>query len=246
MTDPLLVRHEGEIDIVSMNRPARLNALDETLTRALLDYFEQRRRDGTVRVILLTGSGRGFCAGADVRAFTAQGERPLEGLWDGDWRLRDLIWAMRACPQPVIALVNGPAAGGGLAFVLASDVVIAAEGAVFVPAFGSVGLSGAELGVAWRLQRAVGTALARDMCFTGRTLSAPEALQFGLASRVVAGSALMDCGLACARDMLAMAPDALRLTKRSMDAALESGFAATMELEERAQLLMMMRGATKF
>jgi enoyl-CoA hydratase/carnithine racemase len=236
---PLIIKKHREADWLMLNRPQRLNALDETLTIELLEYFEARRRDRSTRVIVLTGAGRGFCSGADLRAKVEDGEKPLEGLMNGDWRLRDLMSAMRDCPQPIIALVNGPAAGGGLALALASDVVVAAESAVFLTAFIDIGISGAELGVSWRLQRAVGTALARDMCFTNRKVSAREALECALVSRVVADTELAGEGLRIVDAMLRAAPDALRLTKRSLDAALESGFCATMEMEERAQLFLL-------
>jgi enoyl-CoA hydratase/carnithine racemase len=149
---------------------------------------------------------------------------------------------MRACPQPLIALVHGAAAGGGFALALACDVIVAAESAVFHPAFLKVGLTGAELGVAWRLQRMMGLSRAREMLLANRPIDAPEAFAAGLVSRVVADDALDAYGRELAGDMLSAAEDALRLTKRTLDAALETGSVdASMELEERAQMLMIQR-----
>jgi len=236
----LEVEEIGDIRRVTMNRPGRLNALNQTLTEELLAYFEARRRDTAARVIVISGAGRGFCSGADLKA----GGQPdaLRDGPDGDWYLRDLMKAMRGCPQPIIALVRGPAAGGGLAIALASDVIVAGESAVFHTAFIKIGLSGAELGAAWRLQRTMGLSRAREALLTGRPIDAQDALRTGLVSAVVADGALDEHGLALARAMTEARPDALRLTKRSLDAALEIGsFDAAMELEERAQMLMIAR-----
>ena len=239
----LIVEEIGEIRRVTLNRPERLNALNQPLTEALLAYFEARRRDLSARVIVIRGAGRGFCSGADLKA-AGQPDALRDGP-DGDWFLRDLMKAMRACPQPIVSLVKGPAAGGGLAIALASDVIVAGQSAMFHTAFIKVGLSGAELGAAWRLQRTMGLSRAREALLTGRPIDAADALRTGLVSAVVADHALDEHGLDLARDMLAAQPDALRLTKRSLDAALEIGSAdAAMELEERAQMLMIARRRT--
>jgi enoyl-CoA hydratase/carnithine racemase len=238
--DILQVEHLGEVERVTLNRPARLNALNQPLTDALLAYFEGLRRKTATRVVILRGAGRAFSAGADLKA----GGTP-EALQDGpngDWTLRDMQKAMRACPQPIIALVRGPAAGGGLTLALAADVVVAAESAAFHPAFIAVGLSGAELGVSWRLQRAIGVSKAREMLLGGRPLKAEAALAAGLVSAVTPDDQLDAYGEALAADMLKARPDALRLTKRTLDAALESpSLEVAYELEERAQMLMIAR-----
>jgi enoyl-CoA hydratase/carnithine racemase len=238
--DVLQIEEIGEIHRVTMNRPERLNALNQTLTEALLGYFEARRRDTGTRVIILSGAGRGFTAGADLKAM-GQPDALRDGP-DGDWYLRDLMKAMRGCPQPVISLVRGPAAGGGLAIALASDVIVAGETAVFHTAFIKIGLSGAELGAAWRLQRTMGLSRAREALLTGHPIDAQEAWRTGLVSSVQPDAALDAHGLILAQAMCEARPDALRLTKRSLDAALEIGSAdAAMELEERAQMLMIAR-----
>jgi enoyl-CoA hydratase/carnithine racemase len=231
---------DGGLERLTMNRPDRLNALNHPMAEALLAHFESRRRDQATRVILVTGAGRAFSSGADLKAL-GQPDALQDGP-RGDWVLRDLMKAMRACPQPVVSLVRGPAAGGGLAIALASDIIVASETARFHSAFINVGLSGAELGTSWRLQRAIGISRAREMLYTGRPLPAAEALSLGLVSAVVADGELDAYGLALAADMLKAQPDALRLSKRSFDATLEAiSFDAALELEERAQMLMIHR-----
>ena len=238
----LQVEAEDGYELVTLNRPDRLNALNQPLADALLAYFESKRRDATCRVILVRGAGRGFCSGADLKA-GGQPDRLRDGP-NGDWVLRDLMKAMRACPQPIIALVHGAAAGGGLAIALASDVIVAAESAAFHPAFIKIGLSASELGVSWRLQRTIGISAAREMLLTGRPMNAAAALRTGLVSQVVADEALLDAGLAMAGEMLRAAPDALRISKHTLDSALEiADFATALEFEERGQITMIRQGA---
>ncbi len=239
MSEILLVETAGAVQRVTLNRPERLNALNQPLSDALLKHFESLRRNEEVRVVILTGSGRAFCSGADLKAAGSE-DRLLDGP-KGDWSLRDLMKAMRACPQPIICLVRGAAAGGGLALALASDVIVASESAAFHSAFIRVGLSGAELGAGWRLQRTIGISRAREALLAGRPIPAKDALASGLVSAVVAEDALDAYGEALAADMIKAMPDALRLTKRSLDAGLEMSVDAAMELEERAQMLMIAR-----
>lgn len=242
MDEPILnvERLEGGLERLTLNRPSRLNAMNQPMAEALLAYFESRRRDESTRVILIRGAGRGFSSGADLKAF-GQPDALQDGP-KGDWVLRDLMKAMRACPQPLVALVHGPAAGGGLALALACDIIVASETAAFHSAFINIGLSGAELGVSWRLQRAIGVSRAREMLYAGRPLHAADALRCGLVSAVVAEADLDAYGLALAADMLKARPDALRLSKRSFDATLDAvSLDTAMEIEERAQMLMIAR-----
>ena len=237
-TDILLVEElEGGLQRLTMNRPERLNAVNHAVAEGLLAHFEALRRRTDVRVVIVRGAGRAFSAGADLKA-TGTPEALRDGP-NGDWVLRDLMKAMRACPQPIIATVRGAAAGGGLAMALASDVILASESAAFHSAFINIGLSGAELGVSWRLQRTIGLSKARETLLAGRPLSAQAALAAGLVSEVTSEEGLDEAGLSLAKDMLRAAPDALRLTKRTLDAALEANsYDAAMEIEERAQMLM--------
>jgi len=241
--DHLSIDRAGAVETVTLDRPGRLNALNQPLADSLLAYFRAKQRDGDIRVILIRGAGRGFCSGADLKA-GGQPDQLRDGP-NGDWVLRDLMKAMRACPQPVIALVHGAAAGGGLAIALAADVIVAGESAAFHPAFIKIGLSGSELGVSWRLQRTIGVSRAREMLLTGRPMMAADALRYGLVSSVVADAELGGHGMALAEDMLRAAPDALRLSKRTFDATLEIGsFDAALELEERGQIQMIRAGGS--
>jgi enoyl-CoA hydratase/carnithine racemase len=237
VSDILLIEKSSAIEHVTLNRPDRLNALNQPLADALLAYFEGKRRVTDTRVILMSGAGRGFCSGADLKA-GGQPDRLQDGP-NGDWVLRDVLLAMRACPQPIVALVHGAAAGGGLAIALAADVIVAGESAAFHPAFIKIGLSGSELGVSWRLQRMIGLSRAREMLLTGRPLHASDALTTGLVSKIVPDAELQGYGMALAEDMLKAAPDALRVSKRTFDATLEiPDFATALELEERGQIQM--------
>jgi enoyl-CoA hydratase/carnithine racemase len=237
MADILSVERRGETDWVTLNRPERLNAINQPLSEALLAYFEARRRDTEARVIVLSGAGRAFCSGADLKA-GGQPDRLRDGP-QGDWMLRDTLKAMRACPQPIVALVQGAAAGGGLAIALAADIIVAGASAAFHPAFIKIGLSGSELAVSWRLQRTIGISRAREMLLTGQPMSADDALSAGLVSRVVADDQLGGEGARLAEEMLKAAPDALRISKRTFDATLEGlSYDAALELEERGQIQM--------
>jgi enoyl-CoA hydratase/carnithine racemase len=238
MTDEILkVERRSEVEHVTLNRPDRLNALNQPLTEALLAYFEGKRRQTEVRVIVLTGAGRAFCSGADLKA-AGQPDRLQDGP-NGDWTLRDLLKAMRACPQPIVALVKGAAAGGGLVIALAADIIVAGESAAFHSAFIKIGLSGSELACSWRLQRTIGISRAREMLLTGRPMLAADALSAGLVSAVVPDGELEAYGEALAGDMLKAAPDALRISKRTFDATLQTpDFDTALELEERGQIQM--------
>lgn len=235
--DILTVDRRDAVDWVTLNRPDRLNAINQPMSEALLAYFEGRRRETDTRVIVLAGAGRAFCSGADLKA-SGSPDRLRDGP-NGDWMLRDTLKAMRACPQPIVALVQGAAAGGGLALALASDIIVAGTTAAFHPAFIKIGLSGSELAVSWRLQRTIGVSRAREMLLTGQPMSAEEAYRTGLVSKVLPDDQLAAEGARLAEDMLKAAPDALRISKRTFDATLEGlSFEAALELEERGQIQM--------
>ena len=232
----------GGLQRVTLNRPDRLNALNQPMAERLLAHFEGLRRDRDVRVVILHGAGRAFCAGADIKA--AGGPDALRDGLRGDWVLSDVVRAMRGCPQPLIATVRGAAAGGGMAIALTCDVIVASGSASFHPAFIGIGLSGSELGMGWRLQRTIGLSRARETLLTGRAISADEALAWGLVSAVTPEESLDGHGEVLARAMLKAASDALRMSKRALDAALEQpSFAAAVEAEERNQILMVHRDA---
>ncbi len=227
--------------LLRLNRPERLNALDEVLVASLTSTFAAIAGERDVRVVVLTGAGRGFCSGLDVRDF---GPSMLDATDPALDRLRfqemmaSLPLAIRALPQPVIAAVNGPAVGGGLALCLASDVRICGASAAFANASILLGLSGAEMGMSYYLPRIVGLSVAADWMLTGRTVSADEAYQRGLVSELVDDSRLVDRALELASQIAAHSPLGVQLTKRALQVNTDApDLFAAVELENRNQLI---------
>jgi enoyl-CoA hydratase len=176
------------VRLITLNRPGRLNAIDDTLVADLHGALDQVA-DDDCRVVVLTGAGRGFCAGFDMKssrgADFAEGRRhPVAATLRGQTRLADLVRRLRTLRPPVVAAVNGPAAGGGFALALAADIRVAAPGAVFVVANVRLGLSGGEMGIAYLLPRIVGGGRAAELMLTGRSLSAQEAERYGLVTTI--------------------------------------------------------------
>ena len=201
-----------------------------------------------VRVVVITGEGRGFCAGADLSdalAFkdTEAFSEPESYLRIAQERYSNLILGLRKIPQPIIAAVNGPAAGGGFAIALASDVRLASPEAYFVASFINIGLSGGELGCSYFLPRLVGLSHAADILYTGRKVKADEAERIGLVSRVVPREELMETALSYARIMLGKSAGGLRLTKRVLDQNIDApSLEAAVNLENRNQSIMVFSG----
>jgi enoyl-CoA hydratase len=227
---------------VTLNRPERLNAMNHALVSDLYDALDALADDRSCRVILLTGSGRGFCAGLDLTegasppATTAMG-RAQAGM-TVQKLIAGLVPKMRSIPQPIIAAVNGAASGGGLALALASDVRVAAASARFNVAFIRVGLSGCDIGVSWLLPRLIGASRAFELLLTGRLIDASEADRIGLVSRVVADNAVVDAALETAELIVGNSPFGVRMTKEVMWSQLEIGsLQAGIDLENRTQVL---------
>jgi enoyl-CoA hydratase/carnithine racemase len=207
----------------------------------LQQTFASLAADLGVRVVILTGTGRGFCSGIDVRDF---GPGMLDASDPAIERMRfqekmaALPNAVRALPQPVIAAVNGPAVGGGMALCLASDVRICSASASFANAAILLGLSGAEMGMSYYLPRIVGLSVAADWMLTGRRIPAEEALQRGLVSELVDDEHLLDRAIERASEIAALAPLAVQMTKRTLQVNTDaSGLSAAVELENRNQVI---------
>jgi len=212
MSDAILqVERRGAVDWVTLNRPQQLNALTPRLAAALADYFAAAERDETLRVVVLRGAGAAFCAGLDIKAFSEGGGRE-----PGLERLGELVCRMRACPQPIVAAVRGAACGGGFALALAADLRIFGRSARMNAAFVKLGLSGCELGLSYFLPRFVGLSVASELMMTGRFLDAQRAYDLGLAGRVVDDADLDAEAQALVDELLAVSPDGLRQTKRSL------------------------------
>lgn len=243
MKNELLINRDGAVMTVTLNRPHRRNAATPQLFDELGEFFTQRRRDRDCRAIILRGAGEHLCVGLDLLDDSTD-DIFIAGLADGDWLLTDVLRAMRACPQPIICLASGSVAGAGLIFALHSDIVLASEGSFFTTAFINLGLSGTELGVAWWLQRTMGLSLAREMVFTSARIEAQRAMACGMVSDVVPTDQLHAAGQAMAEQIAAHSQEALRLTKRNLDLALQSPLLETSyELEERAQIKRSQSGA---
>jgi enoyl-CoA hydratase/carnithine racemase len=194
------------IATITLNRPERLNALAEIMERELRDAMQAAAEDREVRVIVLTGAGRGFCAGGDVTGFgnvvpedvIRRGQQPFDANRRADYQTR-CSW-FPAIPKPIIAMVNGPTAGLGLLYALFCDVRFAAEEAVFTTAYSRRGIS-AEFGMAWILSKIVGHANALELLLSGRKVAGPEALRLGLVHQVYPGDQLAEATRAYAREM---------------------------------------------
>src|SRR5262249_9075702 len=185
--ETLHVRNEGAVDWLTLNRPDSLNALNRTMMLELQHYFGELGIDHSVRVVVLTGAGRSFCAGLDLKDTSADDlAGPASGL-RVQRRVSEIVLRMRRAPQPIIALVNGPASRGGFALALASDIRIAASSARMNSAAIRIGLSGCDVGISYFLPRLVGSAIASELLLTGRFIDARRALAGGLVSVVGAG-----------------------------------------------------------
>jgi enoyl-CoA hydratase/carnithine racemase len=235
-------RPRPEIIRLELRRPERLNALSSELIVAVHAALDDAASDAACRVIVLTGGGRGFCAGMDLRDFGQPpgplGRDEIQRTLAVQRQIASLIPHLRAVPQPIIAAVNGPATGAGMALVLGSDIRIAANSARFSAAYIRIGLSSCDNGVSWLLPRLVGAGRAHEVMLTGRLFDADEALRIGLVTDVVPDDELSDVALAKAEEIAANSAFAVALTKEGMWAALETpGLHAAMVMEDRQQAL---------
>jgi len=233
----LIVREEGAIAWVTMNRPERLNALNNSLVDALRGYFQGLSSRSAVRVVVLQGAGRAFCAGYDLKDAQVAGKGVSE-MMDGQHAIRDIMHAMRRCPQPIISIVQGAASGGGFALALASDIRLATSDARMNAASIRLGLSGCDMGVSYFLPRMVGMSVASHYLLTGRFLNAARALQLGLVGAVGSLDDMVQEAGALAQDMLGATPLGLRMTKEALGHAIDAGsMEAVTAMEDRNQIL---------
>ncbi len=201
------------IATITLDRPDALNALTIALKQELLAAFRSVGRDRSVRAVVLTGAGRAFCAGQDIKERLQPDAPPL--AVELRERYNPIIAAMRALDQPIVGAINGVAAGAGASLAFACDLRLAAEGASFVLAFGRIGLV-PDSGATWFLPRLVGPAKAAELALLGDSLSATDAERFGLVAKVVPADALATEAHAMAARLAGLAPRALALTKRAL------------------------------
>ncbi len=230
------------VTLLTLNRPERLNAMSHELVADLHASLEGVRGDRDCRVVVITGAGRGFCSGLDLKGAGdppgADGLGRAQAGMTGQQHIATLIPHLRSLRQPVIAAVNGPAAGGGLALALGCDVRIAAASARFNVAFVRIGLSGCDIGVSWLLPRLIGASRAWELLLSGRIIDAAEADRIGLVLRVVPDDRLLDEALLVAESIAANSPMGVWMTKEVMWAQLEVGsLQAGIDLENRTQIL---------
>jgi len=231
MMPDLIETVEHGVATLTFNRPERMNALSTPIMEGLLQGLPRLAGDPAVRVIVLTGAGRAFCAGGDVKSMAEGGERRSAAEATAHLRSRmEVSRILHELPKPTIAMINGPAAGAGLAFALACDLRIAGASAKLVTAFVKVGLSG-DFGGSFFLTRLVGTAKARELYFTGRPIDAQEALSLGLVNRVVADDQLGDTTMELAKSLAQGPHIALSLMKRNMNCAEAAGLAELLDVE---------------
>jgi enoyl-CoA hydratase/carnithine racemase len=243
MSDLLLIDEPApHVRRLTLNRPEQLNTMTAELCEALHEAVSEAAATRACRAVILTGAGRGFCAGLDLHGYGAAPEN------DGSDAARDrlanqqhmsrLVLALRALPQPVIAAINGPAAGFGLALALGCDIRLGAPQAVFRVAFVNIGVSNCDMGTSWLLPRLIGASRAHELMLTGRRFDAQEALRIGLLADVADDGLLQERALEAAAQIAALAPWGVRLTKQGMWSALEiPSEQAAIEYEDRQQIM---------
>ncbi|BEV00323.1 enoyl-CoA hydratase/isomerase family protein [Novosphingobium olei] len=235
----IAIEKRGDADWLTLNRPDALNSISSEMVAELNDYFGKLYHDRSVRVVVMRGAGRGFCAGLDIKERSEErGEIPFGGGFGFQGWLADVYIKMRRCPQPIVSLIHGPACGGGFAFALASDIRIAGESARMNAAFIKLGLSSCDMGVSYFLPRIVGAGIASELMLTGRFIHAQRALAVGLVSEVVPDDQLEKAGESWVEDLLAASPMGLRMTKEGINVSVDgSSLEHVMALENRNQLM---------
>ena len=220
------------IGTITLDRPDALNSLDAALKGELLAVIRAADRDPAVRAVILTGAGRAFCAGQDLKERLEPDPTPLDV--EVRERFNPIVLAMRRSPKPIVAAVNGVAAGAGASLAFAADLRIAAESATFVLAFGRIGLV-PDSGASWFLPRLVGAAHAAELVYLSDPMPAEEALRIGLISQVVPAEHLMDHARTLATKIIQGSPSAIALTKRALARSLEVGLVEALDHEASLQ-----------
>src|SRR5215475_4225581 len=244
MSEPstITVETSGAIEIVSLNRPAQLNAVTPEMIAEVTDYFAALQGRPTTRVVILRGNGRAFCAGAALgsEAFAAPGKgRPRRQL-RMQQNYSGVIRLMRSCPQPIVGLVHGAACGAGFSLLLACDVRFAAPDAKMNAAYIRVGVGGCDMGSGYLLPRLVGLSVASEFLLTGRFLKADRALAIGLVSEIAPADELLAKGVDFASEMLRVSPMGLRLTKQALNALIDApSLDAALMMEDRQQVILL-------
>ncbi|KRF21136.1 enoyl-CoA hydratase [Nocardioides sp. Soil797] len=225
--------------VATLDRPDRYNAMTNQMFAEIERMSLDLNDEDDLRVLVMTGAGKAFCAGYDLADAEELSSLGAIGMLNQQERAARALVAVRSLRVPVIAAVNGAAAGGGLALALQADIRLASPEAKFNAAFVRIGLSAGDLGTSWLLTRLVGPAVTSDIAFTGRMVKADEAEKIGLVNSISKDGALMDDALALAAQIVANSPGGVQLSKRALHANMEVGsYAAGLELENRGQALL--------
>ena len=236
-TDSLILERRGAVATVLFNRPESLNAFTPEMNLALADLVRRLREDEAVRVVVFTGAGRAFSAGADLKALAASGGRSAavgyERVKAAGLRTAEIM----EFPKPTIAAVNGVAAGFACAIAFACDVILAAESASFVMSFSKIGYV-PDAGVSFFLPRLVGLPRAKELFFRAEPVSAEEAVRIGLANRVVRNGSVVEEAIALAGEIARRPATALRMGKAILNRSLGADFRTVVELEAEAQAVL--------
>jgi 2-(1,2-epoxy-1,2-dihydrophenyl)acetyl-CoA isomerase len=231
----LLEAKENGVAWLTLNRPERLNALSPEMTGSLTETLQRLATDREVGAIVITGAGRGWCSGGDVKTMESRGrDQSVEDRVEGLRRAHQLPLLMRNCPKVIIAAINGPVAGAGLGLALACDLRVASKSARFGTAFARIGYSG-DYGGTWSLTRLVGTAKARELYFLADVIDAEEAHRLGMVNRVVEDDKLRDEAMTLARRLADGPRVALGYIKKNLFAAETEPFQTVLDLEAEHQ-----------
>jgi enoyl-CoA hydratase/carnithine racemase len=236
----VLTMHDGGVAVLTLNRPDVLNAVDGQMRIELAEAVERAGRDDSIRAVVLTGAGRGFCAGGDIKGMEERLSAPPGSVADYGWRrqrsLHHTVMRLHALEKITIAAVNGPAAGLGADLALICDFIVASEAASFVMSFVLRGLV-PDGGGMYTLPRRIGLAKAKELIFTGRRLNGQEMLDVGIADRLVPADDLLSTAIGWAADFAKQSPTALGLAKSIMNGAFESTLEATLAAGAQAQAM---------
>lgn len=232
---------ESGVATLTLDRPDRLNALTFEVYDELRRTFYALSEEPDVRVVVITGSGKGFCSGGDVEDIIGRlFERDMRGLLEFTRMTCDLILAIRRCRKPVLAALNGTVAGAGAVIATACDMRVAAESAKIAYLFTRVGLSGADMGAAWMLPRIVGLAKASELLMTGDFISAEEAHRIGLYNRVVADGTSLEAATELAEKLSRGPSFAIEITKDALNREASMDLAGALEAEAQIQAALML------
>jgi 2-(1,2-epoxy-1,2-dihydrophenyl)acetyl-CoA isomerase len=235
MYEAIILTTDGPVATIKLNRPDKLNAFGGPMREELLDAIARIHSDEELRVLVITGEGRGFSAGGDIDHLKQLREsQNEEGFRRALSQGQQITHALLSLPKPVIAAVNGPCAGAGFSFALGCDIRIASDVATFGASFARIGLH-PDWGGSWLLPRLVGSANACELIFTGRMISAQEAERIGLVNRVVPHDQLMPTVMELASTMANNAPRVLRLAKESIYRSLTSDLETAVAREIQVQ-----------